>query len=259
MNQILIAAMISVALFIGILILMEIGRWIGSRRLALDPKGARAGTGTVEGAVFAMVGLLIAFTFSGAASRFDSRRDLIVQETNAIGTAYLRLDLLSVTVRPALRDLFRQYVEARLETYRRVTDQPATMAAMAEASRLQGQIWQQTVAAGQLEGSAPDAIRLLLPALNEMIDITTTRTLAAKQHPPLVIYLMLVALTLASALLAGYDMAGGKSRNWLHILGFASVMAIAIFIIIDLEFPRIGLIRVDAFDQALVDLRDSMR
>jgi hypothetical protein len=259
MNQILIATILSIALFIGILILMEIGRWVGSRRLALDPKGARAGTGTVESAVFALVGLLIAFTFSGAATRFDTRRALIVQETNAIGTAYLRLDLLSEDVQPVMRDLFRRYVDARLEIYRRVTDQQATMAAMDEAIRLQGLIWQQAVTGGQHEGSATDAIRLLLPALNDMIDISTSRTLSAKQHPPLIIYLMLVGLTLASALLAGYDMAGGKSRNWLHILGFAAVMALAVYVIIDLEFPRLGLIRVDTFDQALFDLRQSMR
>jgi hypothetical protein len=84
----------TLALFLGMLLLLETGRRLGVRRLASDPEGARAGTGTVEGAVFALLGLLVAFTFSGAASRFDQRRDLIVEETNDIGTAYLRLDLL---------------------------------------------------------------------------------------------------------------------------------------------------------------------
>jgi hypothetical protein len=70
---------------------------------------------------------------------------------------------------------------------------------------------------------------------------------------------MLIALALASALLAGFGMAGSKSRSWLHILGFAGVMAVAVYVIIDLEFPRLGLIRVDTFDQALVELRASMK
>ena len=83
--------------------------------------------------------------------------------------------------------------------------------------------------------------------------------MATQMHPPIVIYGMLVGLALASALLAGYGMAGGKSRNWLHMIGFATVMAVAVYVIIDLEFPRLGLIRVDAFDQALVELRASMK
>jgi len=73
-----------------------------------DPEGARAGAGAVEGSVFGLLGLLIAFTFSGAAFRFDARRQLAVEETNAIGTAYLRLDLLPADKQPALRDSFRR-------------------------------------------------------------------------------------------------------------------------------------------------------
>ena len=100
---------------------------------------------------------------------------------------------------------------------------------------------------------------LLLPALNQMIDITTTRTLAARMHPPLVIFALLFALALAAALLAGYGMAGGKSRSWVHMIGFAAVLAVAVNVIIDIEYPRFGLIRVAASDQALAQLRDSMK
>jgi len=99
---------------------------------------------------------------------------------------------------------------------------------------------------------------LLLPALNAMIDITTTRTMAAQMHPPTIIFVMLFGLALASALLAGYGMASATSRSWLHVLGFAAALAVAVYVIFDLEYPRFGMIRVDAFDQALVDLRESM-
>jgi hypothetical protein len=227
--------------------------------LRSDAEGARAGTGAVDGAVFALLGLLIAFTFSGAVSRFDQRRDLIVEETNDIGTAYLRLDLLPASAQPALRDLFRRYVDSRLETYRKIPDLEAVKAELARSVALQGEIWNQAVAAGRLESAPPSATMLLLPALNQMIDITTTRTMAAQMHPPKVIFAMLFGLALAGALLAGYGMAGGKSRNWLHMIGFAAIIAIAIYVILDIEFPRLGLIRVDAFDQALVDLRASMK
>ncbi len=95
--------LLTLGLFLGMLLLLEVGRRIGGRRMAKDPAGALAGIGAVEGAVFGLLGLLIAFTFSGAGTRFDTRRQLVVEETNAIGTAYLRLDLLPAALQPALR------------------------------------------------------------------------------------------------------------------------------------------------------------
>jgi len=255
----LISVFITMGLFFSMLLLLDIGRRVGVRRLANDPEGARTGTGTVDGAVFALLGLLIAFTFSGAASRFDARRALIVEEANNIGTAYLRLDLLPASAQPALRDSFRRYVESRLEVYRKLPDLEAVKVELARSTQLQGDIWSQAVAAGRLEGAPPAATILLLPALNQMIDITITRTMATQMHPPVVIFVLLFGLALASALLAGYGMAGGKSRNWIHMLGFAAVMAVATNVTLDIEYPRLGLIRVDAFDQVLVDVRDSMQ
>lgn len=254
-----VASLLALSLLLGMLLLLEIGRRVGARRLAQDAEGARAGTSTVEGAVFALLGLLIAFTFSGATSRFDERRQLVVEEANAIGTAYLRLDLLPADTQPALRDLFRRYVDSRLETYRKLPDIDAAKSELAHSVQLQGEIWSQAWAAGRMEGAPPPATMLLLPALNQMIDITTTRTMASQMHPPLVIFGLLFGLALASALLAGYGMAGGQSRNWLHMVGFTIVMALAVYVILDIEYPRLGLIRVDAFDQVLVDLRASMQ
>jgi hypothetical protein len=92
-----------------------------------------------------------------------------------------------------------------------------------------------------------------------MIDITTTRTMATRMHPPLGIFVLLFGLALVASLLAGYSMAGSKAHRWLHILSFAVVMAVSIYVILDIEFPLLAFIRVDAFDQALVALRESMR
>jgi hypothetical protein len=251
--------LLSVGLFAGMLVLMEAGRRIGARRLERDPDGARAGTGVVEGAVFALLGLLIAFTFSGAASRFDARRQLIIAEANDIGTAYLRLDLLGVDAQAALREKFRQYVDARLAFYRKLADVDAAKAEQARASALQGEIWRLAVAASRADGAAPAATVLLLPALNTMIDVTSTRALAMQIHPPAIIFVMLFGLALASALLVGYGMASAQGRNWLHMLGLAFVMAVSIYVILDIEYPRFGLIRVDTFDHALADLRAGMK
>jgi hypothetical protein len=251
-------SLLALGLFVGMVLLLELGRRIGVRRIANDPEGAQAGTGAVDGAVFALLGLLIAFTFSGAATRFDERRNLIVQETNDIGTAYLRLDLLPASAQPALRDLFRRYVDSRLEVYRKLPDIEAARSELVRSNKLQGEIWSQAVAAGRMSEAPPAANMLLLPALNQMIDITTTRTMAAQVHPPTVIFVLLFGLALIAALLAGYGMAGGKTRSWIHMIGFAATMALAVNIIIDIEYPRLGLIRVDAFDEALVELRASM-
>ena len=100
---------------------------------------------------------------------------------------------------------------------------------------------------------------LLLPALNAMFDITTTRTMAERTHPPAAIYGLLFVLGLGCALLAGHAMAGVKTWSWLHAAGFAAVVSVVAFVIVDIEYPRMGLIRVAAFDQVLVELRDSMK
>jgi len=245
-------------LFLGMLLFLEIGRRIAVRRMKEDAGAAGEGIGAVDGAVFALLGLLIAFTFSGAGSRLDTRRQLIVEETNDIGTAYLRLDLLPADLQPALRESFRRYLDARIEVYRKLPDIAAARKSLAKADELQRQIWRQAIVASRAEGAPPAAPILLLPALNAMIDITTTRTMATQMHPPTIVFAMLFGLALAASLLAGYGMTGSKVRRWFHMLGFALVMAFAVYVILDIEYPRLGLIQVAAFDQALVDLRASM-
>jgi len=244
-------------LFLGMLALLEAGRRLGRQRQLGDTTAA-TGLGVVDGAVFGLMGLLIAFTFSGAAARFDARRALIVEEANDIGTAWLRIDLLPDSLQPPIRETFRQYLDARLAAYRAIPDMQKVNAELARATALQGEIWSLSVAAAR-QVPGPTAGMLLLPALNAMFDIATTRTMAAKTHPPMVIFGLLAALALACSLMAGYGMAGSATRSWVHILGFAVILTITVYVIMDLEYPRLGLIRVDAFDQVLVDVRASMR
>jgi hypothetical protein len=244
-------------LSVGMLACLEIGRRIGAARLARDPEGARAGMGTVDGAVFGLLGLLVAFTFSGAASRFEHRRDLVTQEANAISTAYLRLDLLPPEAQGPLKEKFRQYLDSRLAAYRKLPDVAAALAEFERSVALQGEIWRDEVAALRLPG-APSPVAVL-PPVNEMIDITTTRLVATQSHPPAVIFAMLAALALVAGLLAGYAMAGAKGRSVLHMLFFTAVMSGAVYVILDLEYPRMGLIQVDSADQTLVDVRNGMK
>jgi hypothetical protein len=189
---------------------------------------------------------MISFSFSGAVSRFDARRELIVQETNAIGTAWLRVDLLPEAAQPQIRDDFRSYLDARLAFYKNLgADRAKAADELALSEKLQNQIWKESVAAAK-QTSSPAVLTLVVGSLNEMIDITTTRFVALQTHPPLPMYVTLVLLALASSLIAGFGMGDTSKRS------------LTIYTIIDLEFPRIGIIRVDRYDQALVNQRNSM-
>jgi hypothetical protein len=259
MNFTFLILLITVGMLVAMMAFLEVGRRIGVHRITKNPEGIRTGVGTLEGAVFALLGLLIAFTFSGAMSRFDDRRHLVVEESNDIGTAYLRVDLLPAASQPAIRELFRQYLDSRLEAYRLVPDMAAVNRELARSAKLQGEIWRQSIDASQLPGAHPDAAKLLLPALNAMIDITTTRTMSTKLHPPRIIFILLFMLMLAGSLLAGHAMAEGKGRTWLHMLCFSLALTASIYVILDIEYPRMGFIRVSDLDQALIELRNSIR
>ena len=102
----------------GIIGLIEIGWRIGARRLAEEGEAAAKGFGAIEGAVFALLGLILAFSFSGALTRFDAQRQLVVVEANDIGTAYLRVDLLPADARAPIRDLFSRVRCSRATTWR---------------------------------------------------------------------------------------------------------------------------------------------
>jgi hypothetical protein len=243
-------------ILLATLAMLTIGDRLGRRHVT---QGTEAPGGAVEGAVFGLLGLLIAFTFSGAISRFDSRRELVAQETNAIGTAWLRIDLVPEREQPNLRDLFRRYTDSRIATFRKISEGRRPDADAAEAARLQNQIWKAAVAACRSADSTTPGM-LLLPALNEMIDITTTRAMAAQIHPPLIVFLMLGILALVSAFLAAYGMAtAGKQYGFFHRIAFAAVIAATVYVIVDIEYPRLGLIRMDSADSILSDLRQTMR
>jgi len=267
LNLAIVALLVGFALLVTILAFFEFGRRLGVARLARDPEGEVKGSGAAEAAVFGLLGLMLAFTFSGAANRFETRRLLIAEEANTIGTAWLRLDLLPAASRLEIRDLFRTYTELRASVYRgeddiagavgRLQGSKTVRERVKEIDALQLRIWTLSVAATQSPDAHTDATRLLLPALNDMIDITTTRAIQTINHPPLVVYLLLIGLSLGGALLIGYDMASNKLRSRLHAWTYATVIALSVYVIVDLEFPRLGLIRVDAADQVLFDLRSS--
>ena len=232
-------------LFPVLVVLLELGRRVRVHRKV------EAKSSAIESAVFALFGLLLAFSFSGAMTRYDMHRDLVVQETNSIGTAYLRLDLLPASSQPALRQLFRDYTSSRLHLYD--TDAPEISP---QSIQLQHEIWEQSVRACSASGASPDAARLLLPALNNMIDITATRQNVFDMHPPLIVDALLFGISCWCAFIAGYSM---PATNWLYIFTFAFVVTFTISAIMEIEYPREGLIRLTHTDRNLIDLQNSMK
>ncbi len=240
-------------LAVAMLLFLEAGRRIGLRRAQEEGSAFT----TLDGALFGLMGLLFAFSFSGAATRFEAKRQLIVDETNAIETAYLRIDILPSARQEPLRGSFRRYVDARLAVYHDLLDTDTVEAEAHRARALQHEIWSQAVVACQ-EAAFSSTSSLVMSSVNEMIDIATTRDVAREYHPPTMVFLLLGLLLLICSLLAGFGTAAYKGRSLVHMLGFAAVLAITVYVILDYEYPRMGLIRVDSTDRALIELRRRM-
>jgi hypothetical protein len=255
----LIGGFVGMVLFAGILACLELGRRLGKRAVAAHGPSALPSTESLETAVFALLGLMIAFTFSGALSRLDIRRGQVVDEANAIGTGYLRVDLLPAATQPRLRESFREYTDARIATYRKLPDLQGAREELAHAQQLQSDIWAQAVAAARLPDARPGTDLLVMPALNQMFDLATVRVAATQMHPPIIVYVMLVALAFASALLAGFQSAAEASHRWVHHVGFGAIVAFTVYVILDMEYPRTGWIRIDAIDQVMVGTRNGMK
>ena len=257
MNPAPAAIVLAFGLFLGVLACLEGGYRIGRKASAGQPDRSHEGIGAIEAAVFALFGLLLGFSFGGATSRLDTRREQIVREANAVGTAYLRLDLFPADEQPGMRHLFRRYLDTRLAMYARLPDLAAADQELARAEGIQREIWTRAVGVSRT-GAAEQVSRLLLPALNDMMDVTTERSIALHTRLPSLILWLLVSLALMSGLLAGYAMAKRQRRSLLHGLVYAGFVAATVYAVLDLDNPRSGLIRLDAADQAIVKLRNSI-
>ncbi len=250
------AMLLASGLFIGMVVMHELGRRIGLRQVQQGDGNLQADSGVVDGAIFALLGLMIAFTFSGAATRFEERRKLVIEEANAISSAYVRLDLLPPSARADIQQDFRRYIDTRLAAYRAMPDLTAAKAELARAADIYQVIWTKSVAASA--GSQAATI-VLLPELNDMSDLATKRTTAASTHTPTVIFVLLCGLGLLSGALVGYSGVNTRRHGWFHIFAFALAFAGTVYVILDLEYPRAGLVRLDAYDQTLVDVRQGMK
>jgi hypothetical protein len=249
--------LVSIGLVGAMIGLAHLGRRVGARHLAsAGPEDQ--GLGLIETGIVTLFGFLVALVFSAAVIRFQERRTLILQEAQITSTAYSRLDLLPEAPRRELQALFRAYVQARLEAYRDIKSIEALETELAAAERIGSDIWRRAAAAGRDRESAHFAV-VVLPPINEMLDVATARRAALRVHPPAPIYVLLLVLAALSAYLSGFPMARGKRLSWSHVIAFAAATGLMIFLTLDIENPRFGLIRVDDSDRLLRAVLDAMR
>ena len=245
--------------FASMVAVLEAGRRLARRQPAAGGAAAPGGLGTLESAVFGLFGLLLAFTFSGAIDRFNLRRSLIIRETNAIDSAWRRLDLLPAQERAQQQARLRRYVDARLSSYRNLPDVAAFEAGIAAADRIRIEIWQAAVASSVDPKRPVDYALALLPSIEELANVATERAAVFRHHPPIVIYGVLYLMGLLSSLMAGTSLGDPEGRRVMPRITFAAAVALTVYTAIDLDYPRFGLIRIDATDAFLIQVREGMK
>ena len=259
------AVSVAALFFVGCLIMLNYGRRLGLLYLRRNEVDSMVGLPTVEAAVFALIGLLIAFSISGALQRFDERRQLVIQEANAISTTYDRFGLFERDVAHDLQTKLKEYVGARIDLYRMPHDFSFWEGAEVWPREQQDKILEHKTRIWDSLGAAcpPDNFRpvctLSVIALANTLEAARLRIGAAERHPPQIVYMVLFGLGLGASLLAGFGMAPAKERSWIHMVVFAAALAVTLYVITDIEFPRLGLIRIEGFDHFLVDVFGQMR
>ena len=240
---------LAVGLLLILFAALEFGYWAGGREARGAHPVAGGQIGTIQGAVLGLLGLLLAFSFAAAATRFIERQDLITQEANAIGTAYLRADLLEPPQRAELRAALRRYTEHRVTASRRLSAVPHPDV-LAEVERLHADIWR-AASAGVV--ARPAVTVAVLDPVNEVIGLHTTRLAAGRKHLPLPVTLLLVTCSMLAIGVIGYANGLGSERVSPLAIPLAILIGAALWITIDLDHPRAGLIQLS--DAPLADLK----
>ncbi|HTD07012.1 hypothetical protein [Undibacterium sp.] len=237
-----------------LLVVIEAGYRIGRRGDPAEYERSSSVFSTLMGAALALLGLLLAFSFAMASARYDLRKGVILKEANAIGTVYLRTDLLADAARDPLKKLLRQYVEVRLSGYQAGIDGNKARQAAGRTEALQQQIW--AIASDEMKREKTVNSSLFVSALNDMIDVSSEQSDASANHvPESVIWLLLVSALLTGAL-SGYACGAIGYRNLFATCTFALLVSLVIFSILDLDRPQRGLIQVNK--QALQSLQQSI-
>lgn len=249
MNPLTRDLLVAAGLLAILLAALEGGFRAGRRATGDTDAGASGEIGVIQGAILGLLALLLAFSFGAAGERFVERQDLIVQEANAIGTAYLRADLLDEPHRSELRAALRSYTEQRIEVSRQLRTgiEPA---ALAEVEHLHARIWN---AARAGVAARPAAMLGVLPPVNEVIDLHATRLAAGRRHLPALVIGLLIGCSGLAIGIIGYGCGIGGRRHEPLTMSLAILIGAALWVTLDLDQPRGGLIRLS--DAPLKELK----
>jgi hypothetical protein len=242
--------MLTGGLFVAMVVLVFVGHWFGLR--SSSRHGEKLRGNVVDVAVFGLLSLLIAFSFNGAVARLDMHRQLIAEEVNAIGTMSHRVDLLPASAQPAFRSTLREYVQSRIDVYDaklEPTSEPALRSA-----RLREELWRQGIDACRGESCPAPTVTLVSTALDTMFAFPIKQSLMARMHPPGIVFGMLYGLAILCAFLVGYDLAGAKTKTWRYAFAFPCTTTAIIWVILDVEYPRLGVNRLHDLEQLLRSL-----
>ena len=238
-----------VGLLAALFLALEVGYRAGRRAVAEHDTHAGPQVGAIQGAVLGLMGLLLAFSFAAAGARFLERQDLIVKEANAIGTAYLRADLLPSPHRRDLQVALQRYTEHRIAVSERLRGEIPQPDAE-EIQRQQDRIWGAAITG---VNARPEVMQGVLPPINEVLDVHSERIFAGKKHVPALVMGLLIACSLLSIGVIGYGCGLGGRRRTPLTGSLAIIVAAALWITIDLDHPRAGLLRLS--DEPLKMLR----
>ena len=251
------SGLIAAVLFLSMLAAIEIGFRTGRATRASGDEAAREHVNSIQASILAILGLLLAFTFSLSLQRYDSRSEAVVDEANAIGTAYLRSQLLRPPVRTEVQALLREYLALRVEAgATTLVDGARRKTLLAEAVQAQNALWANAVRSAEGDPS-PVTSGLFIQSVNELIDSYGRRDAALSRHVPEAVLLLLYATFLLAGGIVGF--ASGRSGHRPSSASYVMValIVILVFVIVDLDRPRRGLITVS--QQSLLDLQAAIK
>ena len=231
--------LVAMGLIAGVGAAHEIGFWLGSSTRSTDELFDRQ-IALVRTSTAALVAFLIGFAFSGAASRFIDRLDIIVKEANALGTAYLRADTIAEPQRTELKAALKEYTVDRVTLLSR-EGRDEIEPLLAKVSGLHERMWRSAVKATQ--DNAP-LMAVVLPPINEVIDLHSVHLAMARRHLPIPIMTLLLGTAAISLGMVGFG--NGRAGRRFSVIDsiYGAVLAVALWTTIDLDYPGIGIIRV---------------
>ncbi|WP_420459642.1 hypothetical protein [Neolewinella sp.] len=238
------SVVIAVLLFGLIVLAHEIGIRLGNFRLAHSDSDVKSQTSAIQGGVLGLLALILGFTFSMSIQRYDERSGAEVSEANAIGTAELRTALLPPPYDAQAQAAINDYIALRLRsTEVDLTHREERRALNVETSALQQRIWDIGVAAADANPN-PVKTGYFLQSVNEMLDAYGSRLDALQRHVPPAIFYLLFVFFIATGALIGYSSGLGHRRSRVPALVLNLLICLLVFIIIDLDRPRRGVIQV---------------